>query len=213
MIRYDRVFKGLEVLFETPFLKDLESALIKRPEKQVEGAWSRNQITSKQWLVEKVSDVVDLNEERRIIVLGDGMDLFQSFSITSTNHQCSFISIDLEPSCQEIAHYINRSTPRFSTFTGDVTKLDYQSGKIEVLNGESLPDTIDLNSTDLIINTSSEHLPNVEEWYHSIKSANSFVSKTMTCLMERDMFLVSRIWINSKKCFRCPISFLKGSSN
>lgn len=127
---------------------------------ELRDALSDGQLLSKNWLVETLAGLmadnkIEMPEGRplRIVVLGGWIGTL-SLMIFSWELPVEITSVDLDSRANSIAHKINYGL-KFNTLDRDMYDVDY------------------LNY-DVIVNTSSEHIPDITRWRNSI-NANKIV--------------------------------------
>lgn len=146
--------------------------------------FSRGQIKSKLWLVDKLHNTVG-TQLGNVVMYGGwyamvAYFLFEYFQINS------LYNLELDPSCVEVADYFNRKQCfnenwRFKTIVEDVSTIVYNpAGMFDVSvptdNGE-VPLTL---TPDIIINTSCEHMS--DDWFYNLPSG------TLVALQTNDYF-------------------------
>jgi len=88
--------------------------------------------------------------------------------------------VDIDPRCESIARSVNSTHVRIGRFvarTADMLDLDY---------GPAIASPADPRSTDLVINTSCEHLPDFGRWWQRIPAGQQVV------LQSNDYFACSQ---------------------
>lgn len=109
----------------------------------LESFW-KGQIHSKQWLVERLTEMCGTYYKPIDIVVHGGWNGVLSSLLFNTGMQIKHItSVDIDPKCEEIASTINKRQEmegRFKAVTADMTEYEYEA--------------------DVVINTSCEHLTN-----------------------------------------------------
>lgn len=147
--------------------------------------FSRGQIRSKLWMIDKLSEVVPDKYLGVIAHYGGwyatiAQTLFDNFKIRN------YYNLELDPDCIEISDDFNykqfRKNWQFKSVQQDCGLIKYNSNNeftVDILNtnNEAIPTTV---KPDLIINTSCEHMN--EDWFTNLPQG-SFV-----CLQTNDYF-------------------------
>ena len=127
--------------------------LDKLPVTELRDAISDGQLLSKNWLVDKCAELGLLNDSPRIVVLGGWIGtLALMFNCRDT---CKVTSVDLDARANTIAQKLNYDF-EFNTLQEDMYAIDY-------------------SQYDIIINTSSEHIPDIKSWAKRIPSGKIVV--------------------------------------
>lgn len=115
------------------------------PITELRDAISDGQIYSKKWLVAELARHL---KDKHVAILGGWIGtLALMMKVYDVNAKIT--SVDTDRRANRIAEKLNYDMNGFSTLTEDMYKLDY-------------------SQFDVIINTSSEHIPNIQEWRASI---------------------------------------------
>lgn len=105
----------------------------------LESFW-KGQVRSKVWLVETL-ETFALPSKNKIVIHGGWNGVLASLLFNSKINIESIVSVDIDPTCEEIARTINKRQEiegRFEAVTADMCDYDYKA--------------------DIVINTSCEHL-------------------------------------------------------
>lgn len=109
--------------------------------KTLESFW-KGQVHSKLWLIENLKAFVE-DKPNHIVIHGGWNGVLASLLFNSDIHVESITSVDIDPTCKEIANTINKRYEmqgRFTAITDDMASYEYK------------------NNPDIVINTSSEHV-------------------------------------------------------
>lgn len=126
------------------------------PMRTMDAFW-RGQIKSKEWLIDCLDELVHFRSS--IDIYGGWVGVLASMLFQSNIPITSINSIDIDPSCENIANMMNN--------------IEYQSGKFKAVTGNM----IDISSkADIVINTSCEHITQseYEEWLNKM-SGNQLI--------------------------------------
>ena len=113
---------------------------------ELRDAISDGQILSKKWLIEEYKNL-NLPENTRIAILGGWLGTLPLL-MNACGVVADFTSVDLDDRANKIAHKLNYDQ-KFRTMTMDMYDIDY-------------------SQFDVVINTSSEHIPDVAAWAEKI---------------------------------------------
>jgi galactitol-specific phosphotransferase system IIB component len=128
------------ILYDEVVLKTL-------PITELRDAISDGQLLSKRWLVEEFKKVPDLPEGLSVLVLGGWIGTLPLL-MHASGIKATFTSVDLDDRVNRIAEKLNYDHD-FKTMNVDMYNVDYAN-------------------YDVIINTSSEHIPDIEKWAKKI---------------------------------------------
>jgi hypothetical protein len=126
-----------DVLFWMDAIRDSEDRY-----RTLESFW-KGQINSKIWLVNNLSKIVMPNTSNKVVIHGGWNGVLASILFNSDIDIKYITSVDIDPTCEEIACTVNKRQEmegRFTAVTADMTMYDY--------------------TADIVINTSCEHLTN-----------------------------------------------------
>ena len=117
-------------------------------------ALNRNQTTCKKWLVETLYKTTG-GDLGRVCVLGGWFGVLGAMLLHDPRFNIEEVcSVDLDPSCEEVALSLNRThagTGRFRFLIADMYEMDFAE-----------------LACDLIVNTSCEHLDSIGTWFERI---------------------------------------------
>jgi len=121
------------------------------PMRTLDAFWS-GQIKSKEWLIENLKPFV--NDHVDIEIYGGWVGTLSSMLFQSDIPIKQILSIDIDPSCEPIAHMMNKKEEmegRFKAITEDMITMS--------------------SASDIVINTSCEHLtqPQYDLWSSKMK--------------------------------------------
>ncbi len=147
----------------------------------LESFW-KGQIHSKQWLVENLTDFQNKYWEN-IVIYGGWNGVLASLIFNSDINVYNIISVDIDPTCKEIANTVNKRYEidgRFRAVTADMCSTDYNA--------------------DVVINTSCEHITQkqYEQWLNNqpddalivVQSNNYFeLDEHIRCAIDLDDFM------------------------
>ncbi|MBI1986219.1 MAG: class I SAM-dependent methyltransferase [Rhodospirillales bacterium] len=146
---YSDILRGLAVYFDSRFVSDIRDTAARFPDPALGYALNRNQMTSKQWLVNTLLDVTG-GDLGRVCIVGGWYGVLGAMLLHDKRFSVeSVCSVDRDRSCREIADSLNRThvdSGKFKSLTADMLELDYG------------------NDYDVVVNTSCEHLPNLGDW-------------------------------------------------
>ena len=172
---YFKISPGIEEFTQSSFLINLRKTIKKFPNIDFSDSVSRKQIKSKMWLVKNMTDIFGLDYQNIFILCGWYGVLP---AIISENKKINFNairSIDIDPSCEEIADSINydlfKEKWKFKSFTSDIYEIDYNNIYLTTDNEMKKIN----EKADLIINTSCEHLSQFNEWIKSIPKGQKVI--------------------------------------
>ena len=129
------------------------------PVTQLRDAISDGQVLSKLWLVEKLPEAVfvakgKLNDPPKVAILGGWIGTL-ALMLNTFDLKLNITSIDTDERANRIAEKLNYDFT-FSTKTEDMYNIDY-------------------SEYDIIINTSSEHIPDIPAWRKLIPAGKILV--------------------------------------
>jgi len=170
---YRFVLEGLARYLEVPFLDDLNRTIAKYPRPDLPNALSKNQVASKRWLMEELHQAVGPNLGV-VYILGGWYGFLGAMLLHDNRFSIDqIISVDLNPTCQEVAESLNHThvcAQRFRALTADMCELDY-GGIADTTPAPRNP----MASPDVVINTSCEHLTCYHEWYQRVPGGMTVV--------------------------------------
>lgn len=154
---------------------------------------SDGQLLSKWWLIEHVKNL-DLGT----IFLCGGWYATLLFDSRLTYTRC--MSIDLDPTCEDIAKTMHKKLVidnwRFQAVTDDIQNINYDKHVFTVKRSDGTKCDLEI-APDTIINTSCEHIENFNLWYDKIpkgkliilQSNNGFdINGHINCVESLELF-------------------------
>lgn len=161
---YSDILKGLSVHFDSLLITDILETARRFPRLQLGYALNRNQMTSKTWLVDSLYQTSQ-GRLGRVCVLGGWYGVLGALLLHDHRFDIERIeSVDIDPSCEEVALSLNRShvdDGRFVFRFADMHEIDYVPGDY-----------------DLIVNTSCEHLGDLPAWYAKVPEGTLLVMQS-----------------------------------
>lgn len=147
---YSDILKGLGVYFDSRFVADIRDTAARFPDPYLGYALNRNQMTSKKWLVDTLADVAG-GAIGRVCVVGGWYGVLAAMLLHDKRLDvASVTSVDRDPTCHAVADSLNAThvaDGRFTSLTADMLELDYAK-----------------DGYDLVVNTSCEHLAELDDW-------------------------------------------------
>jgi hypothetical protein len=150
-------------------LLDITDTLYSLPEEclpsyhELRDALSTGQIESKLWVLQEFKHVLTAPKPYKVLVVGGWLGILPRLLFNHFGYSMGHItSIDIDPRCEEIARKINlpyTNVGRFSAETADMVGYDY-------------------SNYDIVINTSCEHLSNVNRWIKSLPIGTKIVAQS-----------------------------------
>jgi len=154
---YRDILDGLSTYYHSPLIADILTTINKVPAPGLGNAWNFNQITGKRWLVETLAAHLP-EHTQKILLLGGWYAVLASLLLDHSAYaNITLSSLDIDPSCEDIARSVNRhwvEQNRFEALTSDMHGFNYA----DWMQGEEA----------VIINTSCEHIENFGEWFDSL---------------------------------------------
>lgn len=149
-------------------LSDLAGACYAEPSIKLEAvrdAMSKGQLYSKLWLIHSLMNYY-VKDNMNILIVGGWIALLAKLMYglnQSKNRINSIISLDIDPSCEKFANVLlhrenTLDNKKFKAITGNMYEFDYSSVNF-----------------DVIINTSCEHIQNIQEWLDKIPNRKTVV--------------------------------------
>ena len=183
--RHRKILRYVAHCIDNSYIRKISSWSIKWQDlANLNDHFSRGQICSKMWLVDKLAEVYEDRELGTVLHYGGWYAtiahiLFEFFHIKQ------YLNLELDPQCVEIAddfNYEHLKNWRYKTVQMDCGVVQYN------INGECNIDIVNKNGIkkstqvkpDLIINTSCEHMN--EDWFHNLPQGQ------MVCLQTNDYF-------------------------
>jgi len=170
-----RYFGELE---KSPFISDIRKSIQKFPQANWADAFSFGQIQSKVWLIEEWSKL-KLPLPKMSFILGGWYGLLAALA-EARNQALSekYRSFDVDAECTLIADSINKTLLlndwKFKATTEDMHKINYHGHDYHTLKSDGSEVRL-IESPDLIINTSCEHIGHFSEWYATIPDGTTLI--------------------------------------
>ena len=161
----------------TVFLDQIRKSIQKYPEANWSDAFSFGQIESKIWLLEEWQKL-NFPTPKIAFILGGWLGLLPAFAEAKQMPLAQkYRSFDLDSSCAPIAETVNKSMVldnwKFKATTEDMHNINYHSHCYETLKSDGSGVRL-IETPDLVINTSCEHIESYSDWYDKIP-AGTFV--------------------------------------
>ena len=151
---YRDILEGMALYTRSAFQRDVLTTLTRHDHPALSQALNKNQIASKMWLADALSESVG-RELGNVLVLGGWLGVLSAVLLHDSRFAIvRIVSLDIDPRCADIALALNATHSRvgkFSTRTADMLEYDYESAP-----------------ADLVVNTSCEHVQRLDLWYERI---------------------------------------------
>lgn len=180
-------------------LSDIADACYIEPKIKLEAvrdALSLGQLNSKLWLIHHLMQSID-KDNINILIVGGWIALLSKlmFGLPHSKNKINHItSLDIDPSCETFANALhfreNRFNKKFTAITNDMYNFDYSS--------------IDF---DVVINTSCEHIPNIQEWLDKIPNGKIVIMQSNNFRIPEHINCVDSIDEFKQKCKLKEIMF------
>lgn len=122
-----------------------------RPD-EVRDMFSRGQIVSKLWILDRLAHEDD---QSNILIVGSWFGLLGAM-IKEVFPYMSVTMLDIDPRCKTFADAMNYQVDNLDAVTGDMYDFDY-------------------TGYDVVINTSSEHIPDIPAWVSMIEEGTTVI--------------------------------------
>lgn len=149
--------------------------------------FSRGQIQSKMWMLDKLEDIVEDKQMGNVLMYGGWYNTFAYFLFERFDVK-QIISLDVDPEVWEVADNFNaqqcyKENWRFKAATADVNRLqwdvDKRTVRFNVERPQLSPTSVNFRP-NIVINTSCEHMS--DEWFINLPKG------TPVCLQTNDYF-------------------------
>lgn len=165
------------VMEQDQVVDQIRKSIQKYPEANWSDAFSFGQIESKIWLLEEWQKL-NFPTPKMAFILGGWLGLLPAFAEAKQMPLAEkYRSFDLDSSCAPIAETVNKAMVldnwKFKATTEDMHNINYHSHDYETLKSDGSGVRL-IETPDLVINTSCEHIQNYSEWYDKIP-AGTFV--------------------------------------
>jgi hypothetical protein len=168
---YRDILEGMALYTRSAFQRDVLATLERHDEPALGVALNKNQIASKMWLADALFDAVG-RELGNVLILGGWFGVLAAVLLHDPRFSIErVLSLDIDPRCADIALAVNAMHARVGTFatrTADMLEYDYGSA-----------------AANLIVNTSCEHVQDLERWYDCIPAGQ------LLALQSNDYFACS----------------------
>lgn len=166
---YHDILEGLSIYFDSALLLDILKTINRYPRPDFGNAFNRNQLSSKKWLIDQLLAVTD-GRFGHVVILGGWYGVLSALFLNEPRLSIrSITSVDLNPDCEGVAGCLNQrftDNEQFNAITEDMFDIDYQT----LLRTEK-----NETANNLLINTSSEHITDFDEWFAKIPSGTHVV--------------------------------------
>jgi len=162
------MFRILEKHTDSHFVKALKDLITNNIEFDKD-CLSRGQIKSKQWLVEKLKEI---NRDLGVVFLCAGWYATLATMIFESDINVDeIISFDIDPSTLQISNIFNKpwiiNEWKFKSCTQDIHELRFDEHIYDVEKNNGTIETL-WSYPNTIINTSTEHIEDFQDWYSKI---------------------------------------------
>ena len=139
--------------------------------------FSCGQIKSKEWIIKQLSNIDKLHQNKSFAIAGawfGTLGMMIKWKFTSSR----VTMLDIDPRCEKYIHNLIYDNPGMKCITEDIYNYEY--------------------TEDVIINTSCEHIPDVQEWLNVlpkdkmvILQSNNFINGSghINCVNSENEFL------------------------
>ena len=166
---YRDIIEGLAIHSGSAFQSDVLATISRHDERDLGAAFNKNQMASKLWLRESLLEALG-PAYANITILGGWFGVLAAVLLHDSRFSIGCVRcVDIDPRCESIARSVNSTHVRIGRFvarTADMLDLDY---------GPAIASPADPRSTDLVINTSCEHLPDFDRWWKRIPAGQQVV--------------------------------------
>ncbi|MFQ5776035.1 MAG: hypothetical protein ACE5GS_16060 [Kiloniellaceae bacterium] len=151
------------------YLDEVLGARISSPPADLHHAFSENQIASKKWLLDTLHETLG-GRYGTVYILGGWYGVLGAMLLGDPRYDVELVlSFDIEPHCAPVAERINEThlrRSRFRAVTADVRGIDYAD--LDGGRAACRPTRGEWRRSDLVVNTSCEHMPRTADWYDRI---------------------------------------------
>jgi len=140
--------RGIAAYVDNPLVAGLARVIGRHPDADVANAFNHKQVACKLWARDMLLQSCG-GTYRDIWIVGGWYGVLAAMLFDDTRFAIGRItSIDLDDNVAEVAETLNSANAeRFSAVTGDMYRMDYATGR-----------------PDLVVNTSCEHIANLRAW-------------------------------------------------
>tara|TARA_B110000046_G_scaffold64379_1_gene71858 strand:+ start:12674 stop:13660 length:987 start_codon:yes stop_codon:yes gene_type:complete len=180
-----KVLQYISHCIDNSYIRKISSWSIKWEDRaNLNDHFSRGQIRSKMWLVDKLAEVFEDRELGTVVHYGGWYAtiahiLFEFFHIKQ------YLNLELDPECVDIAddfNYEHLNNWRYKTVQLDCGIVQYNTNgefDIDIVTQSGIKKSTRVKP-DIIINTSCEHMN--EDWFHNLPTGQ------VVCLQTNDYF-------------------------
>ena len=166
---YRDIIEGLAIHSGSAFQSDVLATISRHQERDLGAAFNKNQMASKLWLRDSLLEALG-PAYANVTILGGWFGVLAAVLLHDSRFSIGCVRcVDIDPRCESIARSVNSTHVRIGRFvarTADMLDLDY---------GPAIASPADPRSTDLVINTSCEHLPDFDRWWKRIPAGQQVV--------------------------------------
>ena len=166
---YRDIIEGLAIHSGSAFQSDVLATISRHQERDLGAAFNKNQMASKLWLRDSLLEALG-PAYANVTILGGWFGVLAAVLLHDSRFSIGCVRcVDIDPRCESIARSVNSTHVRIGRFvarTADMLDLDY---------GPAIASPADPRSTDLVINTSCEHLPDFDRWWQRIPAGQQVV--------------------------------------
>lgn len=162
------LLNGLELIYLDPFIKNLSNALNLYPNVLWNDVLSKGQLMSKLWLVNELKKLdLDLG---CVFVCAGWVGILPALMLRDKELIIEKIrSFDIDPSCAAAADTVNKIPHvvngwKFKASTCDILDINYRSFQYATRRNDG-SEVIVEDSPDTIINTSCDHIGEIDKWW------------------------------------------------
>ena len=149
-----------------PSLNDVADTLNQFPDLSLQDALNDNQVTCKRWLIDQVHSALG-GTFGTVYVLGGWYGVLAALLLSDQRFSLrQVISIDLDPACEAVATSLNQTHSRSASFTAVTANMSDFSYR--AIDQEGTPGVNGGSKSNLVVNTSCEHMSPSENWYGQI---------------------------------------------
>ena len=177
---YCDILEGLSVYFSSAFVTDVLYTISQYPVPTIGHALNYRQVTCKKWLIDTLANTCG-TKYNTVYLLGGWYAVLAAMVLHDPRFSIhKVVSVDVDPQCKPISESLNRThvdCGKFESATADILSLDY----VGMLRQSNIKN----HRSDLMINTSCEHLSEFDAWFAKIPP------QTLLALQSNDYFSCS----------------------
>lgn len=160
---YHDILGGLAIYYGGSLIRDILRTIRAFPDPRFGHALNPNQVGSKKWLLDNVAAYAG-TQFRTVHILGGWYAILAAMLFNDARFRVDRIrSIDIDPACEPVAEMLNEQAAdrgRFEAVTADMVTLDWRR---------------EWSPGDLIINTSCEHVVELDDWFRRLPAGAAVV--------------------------------------